>query len=730
MAWPDYAGTNGFEAFGTQLAAAPVSLPLPVADRAAYYDPTPLNGAGLVLDQVVLTFGASTVVARSRRSALEVEFLQPEVYGVHLLDSLVFDPSEPCALVLDVYDDDRATIRWSVGTSPAHPHPYLDDPGQYGEQEIDVATGSASIGTVTVTIIDPRTVTGDQDSGWFTAILAASGVPDIVGRRCRLRRFISEALGYMTLADGPASSPRLAEDYASYSFDIRDTRETERKVRIFEGGGGVAPTSAGAAFDPTGVKTILPDAVWGGYGYDLGTDTYLIDPAEPLLGRAKLGTAPYAIYENMRYVSLTSLPGNASALRVIGLAAWRAAEGTPAFTGQETVGFDTIERQYRVTFKYLTLLWRAQGSSDPWTEISGTLVIDRVQVEDTGAGTIEALQTNPIISSPYPSPSNETHREATAFVFGDSRGDTYLPAPDQDIEFILVYRGPPSKDLPVYIEGITAGEFARNVYAGVYSLRDPDGSLVATGIRYDEAALLQMTDVLRLRLFEVVTDARDWLEKHIYAPTGWVPALDRFGRISPVSQEAPTSALGLSSVNDAITEPAPNWNGGERLVNVLRFTYPRDYEPNNAANAETGDGLAQREIVIEWEDPVSVDRNGRQVLEIDGTAFAAIGNGDADPIGGDQTLETAFQLSAERQLHVQNRYTLGAPTITVAVMREAIPLLRAGDWVVLDLTWLPDYVTARRGLVALGQVVALGDLDCAWRQLTLEVVVPLVEPGS
>jgi hypothetical protein len=50
--------------------------------------------------------------------------------------------------------------------------------------------------------------------------------------------------------------------------------------------------------------------------------------------------------------------------------------------------------------------------------------------------------------------------------------------------------------------------------------------------------------------------------------------------------------------------------------------------------------------------------------------------------------------------------------------------------VVVDLSWFPDYSTGKRGLLAMGQVIALGDLDCAWRQAVIEIVTPLTEPGS
>lgn len=721
MSWP-VDGESGWESFGVPIESDPQQWELPEPAHGWYYDPVRLNGLGPVLEARVHVFNGGTVVVRARSTSLEAEFFAPYLWSDGLLDQFAFELSEPCALVLDVFDDDRETILWSVGTSPYHTNPYLIAPDSYGEQEVDVASGSASIGTVTVATIDPATIPGDQDSGWFTARLSASGLPDVIGRRARLRRFIDQELGFQTIADGPASSPRLDESYAAFTFDIRDTRETERKVRIFDGGGGIAPTVLGGAFDPSGVKTLLPDAVWGGYGYDPETDTYLIDPATPLLGRAQIGLVTGITSETMRYVSLAFTPGNAVGLRTLSTAGYRAMDATSyEVLGTEDFG-DAFETYYRRRFQNISIFWRAQGSSDPWNEIgSGTLVLDGTH-RDEYSGSAGFTFSNLATTGPIVSGLN----------FGDSRAageypSPFLPDDDADIELIVVYRGPPSKDLPVYLEGLTAGQLARNVYAGLYSRRATDGSMKPTGIRYDESAMLQMTDLVRMRLFEVVTDARDWLEKSIYAPTGWAPALDRFGQISPVSQVAPTSPDGLTTLTNAITEASPNWNGGERIVNVLRFTYQREYRPGNVANADTPDGLAQREIVVEWEDPVSVDRNGRVELEIDGVAFSALGTSDAEPVLASREAELGFLLSQLRQLHVQNRYTLGAPTISVNVMRSAIPTHRAGDWVLLDLTWLPDYVTSRRGLIALAQIVALGDLDCAWRQLLLEVVVPVVD---
>jgi hypothetical protein len=141
----------------------------------------------------------------------------------------------PCKLLLEVFDDDGVTVLWSTGTDPAHAHPYLKEPTNYGEQQIDVATGTASLTTVSVTVIDPAQIPGDQDSGWLTERLAFLNIANLGGRRCRLIRYLPDGmLGYQVIADGPASQPVMVDNYSAFTWQIRDTRDTERKLRLFD----------------------------------------------------------------------------------------------------------------------------------------------------------------------------------------------------------------------------------------------------------------------------------------------------------------------------------------------------------------------------------------------------------------------------------------------------------------------------------------------------------------
>jgi len=897
MAFP-LGGNAGWEELGTTVAEPPVSRPLPVPLIADWYDPAPLNGAGAVRPSVVLTAGASTVVVRG---SVEARFTQPEVWGVGLLDSIgVFNA--PCALLLTVFDDDGETVLWEVGTDPLHPHPYLVNPENYGEQEVDFAEGSATLGTVTVEVIDPATIPGDQDSGFMTEKLARLGLADVAGHRCVLQRFIDDTLGFQVIMDGPAGTPSMHSNYSSYRWEIRDTRETERKVRLFEFSGDAA----------TGLRSLVPDELMDGYGYDSPSNTYLIRPAMPLEGH----TERHPFYPTPGVATIlvgaSEFPDQLRRLLI-----WQ--EAYDAVINGIGRAQGIMEPNIQFLFR-----WRASGSSDPWTEIPGDVlsvslstaksevtegarVVGQVIIEDPRLNPLDPLYDPLVPDLPAedqiieffllgPVPTSEHHpvildsrivpgvagplnpmaalmlgrfalvasiggvssglidllavpgnveelrrqtvavydrlgnESTTGDIFIPSRGvfawraagsadpwteitlapaapggasllaylelplrntfrvftllqlaaaDADVPTDGEDIEFTVTYP-PGSPELLEVTVGLTTGQLAKNVYDGLYAPRGPSGELVPLRARYDPAALALMTTPVRLRFTEPVDDARDFLESLVYAPDGWAPALDRVGLISPVSQVAPTDSTGLPVVTNDTTEPSPAWDAGQRIVNILRFIYDReavfaddeDAYPDPPSE-DPPDPLKERQKVIisqpiiqEFRDELSIARHGEQMLELDGSAFTAIGKiPDASaeltlppqrtfrprqrslkpspvtstpvvrtaayiqPVSGDIADETGFQLFELRRAHLINRYSLGAPTMSVNVMRAAFPTLRAGSWVVLNLSWFPDYVTARRGLLGLAQVIAIGDLDCAWRHILVEQVVP-IEPES
>jgi hypothetical protein len=236
---------------------------------------------------------------------------------------------------------------------------------------------------------------------------------------------------------------------------------------------------------------------------------------------------------------------------------------------------------------------------------------------------------------------------------------------------------------------------------------------VPTGIRYDEDALLAMKEPVLLRVTEPVKDIRDWAEQHIYAPLGYAPALDNDGRISPVNDEP--DYYDATIIDNEITEPVPDWAAGERVYNDLTYQYPRYFVPS-AGTVEAVDGILVRDVIVRYVDEQSIERHGEQVVDYDGIAFGAIGDGGAAATG----TERGAALAQGRYERVFLRYRGGAELIRVPVMREVSAHLRAGSWVACDLSWMPNTDIGRRGLLWGGQVIGVHDLDCAWRELLIE----------
>jgi hypothetical protein len=695
---------------------------LPKIALATWDDSRSLGGFGQEIAAVTRVLGASRCIVREIGDAVEATFRRPEVFGTVLLDSLVADLGAPCALVLDVFDDDRVTIRWSVGTAAGDPFPYLIEPDNYAQQEIDVASGSATVGTISVLIIDPAQTPGDQQSGWMTQRLSDLGLADIQGRRCRLRRFISEALGFTVIADGPAGTPTLDSSYAAFGFEIRDTRDTERKITAFNHGGGIEGGGDGGGLDPTGMKSLVPDGVVGGYGLNPDTGLYLLNPAVPVTALWHYNTLTYPGEPKHGHLAIAPTLHLTDPV----IAALQPTKSLAVVQTFFDVGLGHFIRDFVYSVSHFTniaFLWRAAGSSDAWHELTDHLITVHIRGE-----------TDPSFT-PVQGISSADLSTIHSIEIGDDRKHVDLPTEGQSIECFIVSRAAPTQDLPVYLEGMTAGQLAKDLYDGLYSDRDVHGNVKPSGIIYDPEAVLAMTTPVRARLITAVTDLRDWLEKYLYAPLGMAPALDRFGQVSPVSQVPPIELSALPVIANAITESSSDWNAGDRIINILRFTYGRDYKPGIGGPTPDADGLLERSVLDEFRDEVSIDRNGEQILEITSLLFTAIGasTGKArtNTVTGlpDEGAELGNQLAQLRGANILNRYSLGAAAVSVACMRSATALLRTGDWVLLDLSWMPDYLTQRRGLLAIGQIVSLGDLDCAWRQLLVEQVVPLTAPG-
>jgi hypothetical protein len=615
-----------------------------------------------------------------------------------------------CTLLLEVYEADGETIAWEVATDRGHPFPYLLFPSNYGSREIDPVSGAASIATVDVTIADVAQTPGNQRTGFVTERLAG-----IFGRRCRLRRYLGVTLGWYVVADGPASSPRLSETYAGYTFAIRDTRETERRLRAFSSGG------------TCGIVPLGPIEDWG----NDGEGNYLLEGVTPIVGKTLIqfnstaGEYVGQVLFNDLY-DFVSTPGTPQ----------MPASVVISEDGEEALKF--VSDGSRAWFPAADILWRLAGSSDPFN------------VARPDAPLLYAYRLGGVQPGVLTGTSTAVRGLISLLLWWDPSGPPAgFPTEDNvELEIILRHRGAASEELPYYYEG-NLGDLLAKLYdrtlerapstgGDVYDpqgLDDPASSSFGGGVRYDPAALAALTTPVLLRATEAVDDGRDWAESKLYAPAGFIPSIDADGLVSPVSRARPSVITG-PEINDAVAEPAPDWNAGERVVTAVRYTYPRYFIPGGFANIETAaDGLAVRDVVIEFRDPAAEDKHGEQVVEYDASAFGAVAAPSASSIdpGGlpiEGVPETGSILAAEARYEVLERYRDGAPAFRVAVRRSDFPDLRDGDYCPTNLSWLPDLAATLRGLeVEAVQVLSIEGLDCEWLTLLLEVTPVVAVPG-
>lgn len=532
----------------------------------------------------------------------------------------------------------------------------------------------------------------------MTERLSEEGRTAIHGHRGRYLRFIDFERGWVVIADGPNGTPSMG--YADARWQIRDTRETERKTRAF--------VETDVWLLPPGIPNPYGLYTGSGEGEFGGLELWLVDAAMPLTGTYEAdpfvpvlaGTVNLEHY----WSSITDPVPIVDPDVVLTDAAREALQGN-----QEPV----LEGFIRWTWPNIEILWRAAGTEDPWTSFEPSTIADPEANIALFTGLDAKLDADD---------EDWVHAAYQAnFYSGGVSG--VLPADEQEIEFAIRYKGPPTPDLPLHIDGITAGELVVALYEGEYSPRDENGDIRPTGIRYHAPDVLALTTPVRLRITEPAKDVRDWVERYIYRPLGYAPALDFDGRISPMSQLAPEDMTGAVDINDLITEPAPSWNAGERIINEVVFSYERDYvDPDSTAI----DGLSSREVQSIWRQTDSIDRHGDQVLEISGLAFRAIGSPEGLML---ERPEVSATLAEVRGIALLDRYGEGAQSFVVKVMRDPTALLRAGSWVTCDLSWFPDYVSGRRGMVTMGQIVAIKDLDCAWREIVFEEAFPVELPG-
>jgi hypothetical protein len=129
-----------------------------------------------------------------------------------------------------------------------------------------------------------------------------------------------------------------------------------------------------------------------------------------------------------------------------------------------------------------------------------------------------------------------------------------------------------------------------------------------------------------------------------------------------------------------------------------------------------------------------MDLHGERLFEIDASELlvdVGIQHSQREPAVDpeDELGETVFR---ERVRGVFDRYLHGIPLgeMTFDVRRDITAALQNGDWVRLNISWVPDKSRGVRHLDALAQIVYLDESNCAWRRMRFEALRPWVEMES
>jgi hypothetical protein len=294
--------------------------------------------------------------------------------------------------------------------------------------------------------------------------------------------------------------------------------------------------------------------------------------------------------------------------------------------------------------------------------------------------------------------------------------DSLKPIFGAAVEFQVLANTQPDASFPFMYEG-PFGSLLRSLYDGDFSPSDP-------AIRYDEACMAEFESSgpwARLIKEEPEDDLKDWVTRNIYQASGWIPSLNEEGIICPINTAVPDGDESLVTLDNAVVINA-NWGqDGSRATPIVSYKFTRELiakirrddefsiisqpiETQKVASARAGVLLKSKMLVIEPETVRSVA--GYSIY------FGAV---NLEPSSDD-----AARLAFDRASILSSLFAFGPQIVACRVRDTAITRqIVVGDWVILDVAWIPNLSTLLRGGPQLALVTSRQkDPGLAW-DLTL-----------
>jgi hypothetical protein len=596
-----------------------------------------------------------------------------------LQDFTIFSPTNDLVPLLGAADINGNVLTDSFSTDPANARPYLKLVQDAGESSVDFISGGSVIGQMQVEVIDFPTIPGDQTSGIMTQLLAdAGGDTQLLGCRGVLRQF-SDVLGaWEVIFDGVIGTIELdMGTFVTYRIQLRDARERERKLRCFDyatttcifprvgpanGWGFPTQYAAGAGHLEIGGEPAMP-AVIGlpmrFHGTGGGDGVFVLEVADSVLWQMVELTAKYGdIWKNWGEAlwipaAISGKPLDAWCHPNI-LIEWRASE---------------------------TGVWQVANSPNDTTILTS----------------FRDMDTNAFIIGPV---SQQDTRSVIKAIVCESDGSTVQPA-DGALVYVRVRSNrEPTKEVPLFLEE-NFGWVLKDIYDGKHSLS------IVMPVRYDTAAMNAMilnTPKAMALIEGPVDDGREWVQENIYKICGYAPAT-RNGLVYPIKYEIPDATVPLLALDDSNIIASTWLHGPDNVINDVTIEYQRSIVPTNVSS-----GLAElqtQQVVIQRDRINSLSRNGSKTLAYKPVTLRNVipqSAGFTTAIGD----ETGTVLGLKRAEEMLRRFTMGAQVCEIDVVVNAATLAaKEGDWAQVSPSWLPDYVTHKRGMNRLMQITKI-----------------------
>lgn len=566
-----------------------------------------------------------------------------------------------------------------VGESPRQ---FMKWPQSISETEVNFAEGRSTIGGMTVSILDKRLDPADQSTGIVTSI-----IEKLRDARCLVEYFYNGE--WQVVMDGAVQNFTLDPKLVTYNFNLRDVREREREHRLF------VENRTWAVYPERGSAD--------GYGYPAGE-------GDPLLPPAAIMTGEYTEVADLTYRRQGYVEASASYFEQ--LDDELRAMGEPS---TDTNGYGPVAK-----YPQLAVRWRPEGGGDDdWTYLR-----DATMPAILGAGNFfvagEAGILNP---GSLGIPVGFVPRSSLVRVLLEGP-DEDMPADGASIEVQVLARQV-TETTPFVWEG-PFGTLLRQIYDGDFSDTPPR-------IGYDDARMAELeatTPDARLWLTEPVDDMRTWVEGHIYKVLGMAPVVNERGKIYPIAYELPASGTELPLLDDDNVAADAEWEAGlEGAISEVEFIYTREFRVPVTTSREIiqkkkglfGIDFLSKDRTVTVEDVsyqvqqrtvrqvfVAPTRTKGEKLTYEPATVRVLGTIAGQPISGDSINETGGQIAAARAHQALHRFPFIVPRISLRARSsdDVAKALRVGDWVNVQLSWLPDPTSGVRGCDRIMQVIA------------------------